>query len=180
MTVDLLISSKKGAQRSDSLSAGGLLVFACPGLKAMLALGAVLGATAAMAADMGPVIVIPGRLGAPVILNGVDVSGAIVEGDFGLASPHMVDPRVVYGPVAIPEPLGPGGYYPAFGRRPGYGRHEIEPPPDRRLPPPAQSYHRSWSSHSAPVPASLDPPVQTPMLIAPEIYPQRQRGGRGP
>jgi hypothetical protein len=86
---------------------------------------------------------------------------------------------VVYGPVAIPEPGGPRGYYPAFGRKPGYGRHEIEPPPDRPLPPPAPSYHRSWSSHSDPVPASPEQSFDGgPLLIAPQIYPQAQGGGR--
>ena len=112
----------------------------------------------------------------PVIINGVDVTGAVVEGDWGLYSPHMVGPTVV-----IPDPWRSyggdpywggyvqGGYYPAFGREPGYGRHEIEPPPDRRLPPPAQRYHRSWSSHSDPVPASFDPPVH--LNVSPEIYP---------
>ena len=148
------------------------------GIKAIVCGGALLGATAAIAADSGPVIVIPGRLGVPVILNGVDVTGAVVERDFGLYSPHMIQPTVVYGPVAIPDRSAPRAYYPALGRKPGYGRHEIEPPPDRPLPPPAPSYHRSWSSHSDPVPASLDPPA--PLWIAPEIYPQRQHGGRRP
>jgi hypothetical protein len=56
-----------------------------------------------------------------------------------------------------------GGYFPAFGHEPGYGRHEIEPPADRKLPPPAQSFHRSWSTHSDPLPADLEPPIQSPL-----------------
>jgi len=143
--------------------------------------GAIFGGMAALAADSGPVIVIPGRLGTPVIINGVDVSGAVVEGDFGLYSPHMVAPNIIAGPVAIPERIGPRGYYPAFGREPGYGRHEIEPPPDRRLPPPAPSYHRFWSSQSEPLPANLDPPaLSPPLIVAPEIYPRWQRRRWGP
>src|SRR5215471_2406285 len=35
-------------------------------------------------ADMGPVIVVPGRPGVPVMVNGRDVSGAVIEGDWGL------------------------------------------------------------------------------------------------
>jgi hypothetical protein len=137
----------------------------------VVALGAgILGSAAALAADSGPVIVIPGRLGAPVILNGIDVSGAVLEGDFGLYSPQMVAPKIIVGPFAIPERIGPRGYYPAFGHEPAYGRYEIEPPPNRRLPPPAPSFHRSWSSHSDPLPATLDPPAP-PMIVAPQIYP---------
>src|SRR5579862_1690703 len=138
---------------------------------------AVIGGSAALAADSGPVIVIPGRLGAPVIINGVDVTGAVIEGDFGLYMPQMVAPRIISGPVMIPERLGPRGYYPAFGRVPGYGRREIETVPERRAP--APSFHRTWSSQSDPVPATLDPP-QAPLLLAPEIYPQLPRKGRRP
>jgi hypothetical protein len=149
----------------------------------------VLGDAPALAADSGPVIVLPGRHGLPVLINGVDVTGAVLEGDWGLYSPHMV------GPTIIPAPWFPGrsrpgsyyqgryvegGYYPAFGREPGYGRHEIEPPPDRRLPPPAPSFHRSWSSQSDPVPASLDPPAQSPLIVAPQIYPDGSRGADQP
>jgi hypothetical protein len=143
--------------------------------------GALFGSATAHAADSGPVIVLPGRHGLPVIINGVDVTGAVLEGDWGLYSPHMVGPTVV-----IPDPWRSyrgtsyrggyvqGGYYPAFGHEPGYGRHEIEPPPDRRLPPPAPSFHRSWSSHSDPLPASSEPPVQ--LNVSPEIYPGGRRG----
>jgi hypothetical protein len=139
---------------------------------------AVIGTRAALAADSGPVIVIPGRLGAPVIINGLDVSGAVVEGDFGLYSPHMVAPRVISGPVAIPQQFGPRGYYyPAFGRVPGYGRYEIETPAEHR---PAPSFHRSWTSQSEPLPPTLDPPPQSPVLLAPQIYPQGRRRGRRP
>lgn len=146
----------------------------------LIALGtAVTAGHAAHAADSGPVIVIPGRLGTPVIINGLDVSGAVIEGDFGLYSPHMVAPRVIWGPVAIPVPFGPRGtYYPAFGHAPGYGRREIETSAERRPPP---SFHRSWSSQSDPLPATLDPPPSSPpLLVAPQIYPQWRRDSRRP
>jgi hypothetical protein len=139
---------------------------------------AVLGAASARAADSGPVIVIPGRLHAPVVINGVDASGAIVEGDFGLNKPDMVAPVVVWGPVGVPVPVWSRGYFPAFGRIPGYGRREIEPPGERGGPGP--SFYRFWSSGSDPLPATLEAPQPTPLLIAPQIYPHSQRGGRRP
>jgi hypothetical protein len=144
--------------------------------------GSILGAAPAPGADSGPVIVIPGRPGVPIIINGVDVTGAVIEGDFGLYSPHMVNPVVIPAPLFAPPLFFPGGYdprrygdgyFPALGRTPGYGRREIEPPADRRLPPPAQSFRRSWSSQSEPAPASVEPPP--PLLVAPQIYPG---GGR--
>jgi hypothetical protein len=148
-------------------------------------IGLVLGNAAASAADSGPVIVLPGRHGLPVIINGIDVTGAVLEGDWGLYSPHMVGPTVV--PRWLPAPRYRGtyyqggyvqdGYYPAFGHEPGYGRHEIEPPADRRLPPPAASFHRSWSSRSEPLPASMDPPVQ--LNVSPEITPNGRRSDDG-
>ena len=54
-------------------------------MRAVLAL-AVLAGTAgvAWAESNGPVIAIPGRPGVPVIINGVDASYAVVEGDWGL------------------------------------------------------------------------------------------------
>lgn len=168
-----------------------------PGFIVVSLAGAILGATPALCADSGPVIVVPGRHGLPVFINGVDVTGAVIEGDFGLYSPHMVNPVIIPAPVFVPPPvffpapvlapprLYPGdarrfdeGFFPALGSTPGYGRHEIEPPADRRLPPPAQSFRRSWSTQSEPVPASIDPP--TPLLVAPQIYPgaRRDKDGR--
>ncbi len=150
--------------------------------------GVVLGSGWAHAADSGPVLVLPGRHGLPVIINGIDVTGAVIEGDWGLYSPHMVGPTVIIPPPVwfrgpgypgnyYQDAYGPGGgYYPSFGHEPGYGRDEIVPPADRRLPPPALSFHRSWSSQSAPLPASLDPPAQSPpLLIAPQISPSGRR-----
>src|ERR1043166_181830 len=51
-------------------------------------------------ADSGPAIVVPGRPGVPVIVNGIDVSGAVVYGDWGLARP-------CHGEIVID---GPGAY----------------------------------------------------------------------
>ena len=51
---------------------------------------------AAVASDTGPTIVIPGRAGVPVIINGSDASFGVVEGDWGLGKGVHVQP-VVYG-----------------------------------------------------------------------------------
>jgi hypothetical protein len=125
-------------------------------------------------AQRGPVIVIPGRPDVPVLLNGVDISWSVVEGDFGLARPGLVTPTVIYRPPPVivpfyaPSAYGPG-YYPKDNKKPGYGRLEIVPPANRPLPPPAPSYRRSWSSSSAPTPP--DYPSYTPTYVAPVIAP---------
>ena len=94
-------------------------------------------------------IVIPSRPGVPVVINGRDASYAVVEGDWGLARPgigvtviggHPLLPNHVYAPR--------NSYLPSYGRAPLRGRNEVEPPPDRPLPEPAESFSRSWSTSS--------------------------------
>jgi hypothetical protein len=109
-------------------------------------------------------IVIPGRPGVPVIINGVDASYSVVEGDWGLAKRIHVQPTVYGGRYIDPVP-NVGHYYPSAGRMPGYGRLEIEPPANRALPQPAESYHQSWSAQSAPLPAQSNVPVDPPAII---------------
>jgi hypothetical protein len=119
--------------------------------------------------------VIPGRPGVPIIINGVDVSYAVIEGDFGLGKGWQT-PKTIYGarPVA-PEPQ-VGHYYPSLGLKPAYGRLEIEPPADRKLPNAAESYYRSWSAQSAPLPPQTDVPQNPPpIVVAPEINLQGDR-----
>jgi hypothetical protein len=108
-----------------------------------------------------PAIVIPGKAGVPVILYGIDVSYCVVEGDWGLARPGHVAATIVSCPPVTNTPVDSGRdyYYPAFGRQPGYGRREVIPPRNRRLPPPAPSYYREWGAQSDPLPASIDPPA---------------------
>jgi hypothetical protein len=100
----------------------------------------------------------------PVIINGVDASYAVVEGDWGLGKGTNVEPTVYGGRYIDPVP-NVGHYYPSAGRMPGYGRLEIEPPANRRLPQPAESYHQSWSAQSAPLPAQSNVPVNPPEII---------------
>jgi hypothetical protein len=118
-------------------------------------------------------IVIPGRPGVPIIINGVDASYAVVEGDWGLGKGTHVEPTVYGGRYVDPVPR-VGHYYPSAGRMPGYGRLEIEPPANRKLPQPAESYHESWSAQSAPLPAQSNVPVNPPEIIyAPQEYRRR-------
>jgi len=137
-------------------------------MRAGLALAILIGMTWAALADGAPVIVIPGRPGVPIIINGVDASYAVVEGDWGLGKGVHVQPTVYGGRYVDPAP-NVGHYYPSAGRQPGYGRLEIEPPTNRRLPQPAESYHQSWSAQSAPQPVQPEIPFYPPpIIVAPQ------------
>jgi hypothetical protein len=131
--------------------------------------------TSAAFAGGGFEIVIPGRPGVPIIINGVDASYAVVEGDWGLGKGTHVEPTVYGGRYIDPVPR-VGHYYPSAGRMPGYGRLEIEPPANRRLPQPAEGYHQSWSAQSAPLPAQSNVPVNPPEIIYAPDYDRRRPG----
>jgi hypothetical protein len=140
--------------------------------RALLAAGglaAVLLSIGPAAADNEPVIVVPGRPGVPVMMYGVDVSGAVIVGEWGLNRPGVVAPIVIMPPVVPIYQATPGGYFPATGHRPPYGRLEIVPP-HRRLPRPAQPFFREWSSQSEPTPAT-EPADMPPMVMAPQMAP---------
>src|ERR1700722_16463653 len=100
-------------------------------------------------AQMGPYMVIPGGPCVAIFENGVDVFWAVVEGEYGLNRPNIVNPTIIYRapPVVVPYPgraaIGPS-YFPHDGTRPGYGRLEVIPPPNRPLPRPAEGYVRGW------------------------------------
>ena len=133
-------------------------------MRAGLALAILIGTAPAALAGGGFDIVIPGRPGVPIIINGIDASYAVVEGEWGLGRGEQVQPTI-YGGRYVD--LGPkvGHYYPSAGRVPGYGRLEIEPPANRKLPPRAQHFHQSWSAQSAPLPPQLDVPYDPPAII---------------
>lgn len=111
--------------------------------------------------ERAPSYVIPSRPGVPIMINGVDASYAVVEGDWGLSRPGAV-PQTVILPCRLCEtsvyaPYGyRRGYFPATGGRPRLGRLEVETR-RRVLPPPAETYFRSWSA--APEPPADPPPV---------------------
>jgi hypothetical protein len=134
----------------------------------LLLIGTTLSALSPASANDGFSIVIPGRAGVPIIINGVDASWAVVESDWGLARNVHVHPTVYGGRVVG---LGPrvGHYYPSAGHVPGYGRLEVQPPADRPLPPRAESYHKSWSAQSTPQPAQSEVPYYPPpVIVAPD------------
>jgi hypothetical protein len=120
-------------------------------------------------AQREPEIVIPGKPGVPVYINGVDASWGIVEGEFGLDRPGLVAPTVIYRPLTAALSSNVPSYRPKSGQRPGYGRLEIVPPPDRPVPPPAPTFYRNWSSGSAPGPVTDYPPYPSPNV---EISPR--------
>lgn len=125
---------------------------------------------AAWSGDRAPVIVIPGRPGVPVMWFGQDISYGVIEGDWGLERPgHGEITIILPGPRVVRTPL-TGGYFPTTGEPPSYGRHEVEPPPDRALPPPAESYFRAWGAQSEPQPPVSPPAADSPpVLVSPEI-----------
>jgi hypothetical protein len=121
-------------------------------------------------ADNEPVIVVPGRPGVPVMMYGVDVSGAVIEGEWGLNRPGVVAPTVImpYWPPPYEGIYGPAKpYFPTTGHKPPYGRLEIKPPPNRRLPRPAQRYFREWWSEPDSGPATSPVPFAPPIVVAP-------------
>jgi hypothetical protein len=122
-------------------------------------------------------IVVPGRPGVPIIINNIDASYAVIEGTWGLGKNVQVQPTIYGGRyVAERQPTDVGHYYPTLGLRPGYGRLEVEPPANRKLPKPPESYHQSWGAQSAPLPPQMDVPVNPPpVILAPEINDQPRR-----
>ena len=140
-------------------------------MRLALAFATLIGLAPASFASDGFNVVIPGRPGIPVIINGVDASYGVVEGEFGLGKGVNNQPTV-YGGRYVDVVPNVGHYYPSLGQRPGYGRLEIEPPANRPLPQPAASYHESWSAHSALLPATSPPEVPAyppPVIMAPPM-----------
>jgi hypothetical protein len=133
--------------------------------------------TSAAWAGGGFDIVVPYRPGIPIIINGVDASYAVVEGETGLGRNEPMQPTIYGGRPIDPEP-NVGHYYPSMGHMPGYGRVEIEPPANRTLPKPAESYHQSWSAQSAPLPAQSNVPVEPPPVIYAPQFNGQQPGSR--
>src|ERR1700749_3242102 len=111
-------------------------------------------------AQMGPYIVIPGRPDVPIFENGVDVSWSVVEGEYGLNRPNIVNPTIIYRtpPVVVPYPgraaLGPP-YFPRDGMTPGYGRLEVGRARNAPSPPRGRSYSLPWRKERGPPPADL-------------------------
>ena len=133
---------------------------------------AILVGTAPAAFAQGFEIVVPNRPGVPIVVNGVEVNYSVLEGSFGLGKGVNNQPTIYGGRPVPPEPE-VGHYYPTLGLKPAYGRLEIEPPANRKLPQPAESYHQSWGAQSAPNPPTLPttqpevPFYPPPVILAP-------------
>lgn len=114
----------------------------------------------------GTWFVVPGKRGVPVIVNplGFDASYQVVERDFGLDRPDQVNPTIV-GPHILPPPYYPTHYFPHGGRVLGYGRLEILPPGSSRRTQTPQSFERSWTAESDPLPATIDNPNPYPLNV---------------
>ena len=132
-------------------------------MRTALAFAILIGTSLTASANDGVSFVIPGRAGVPIIINGIDASYTVIEGDWGLAKGVHVQPTIYGGRFIEAEPR-VGHYYPSAGHRPGYGRLEIEPPANRKLPPQAESFHQSWSAQSAP-PAQAEVPLYPPLVL---------------
>ncbi|MES2031168.1 MAG: hypothetical protein V4477_18475 [Pseudomonadota bacterium] len=139
-------------------------------MRILSALLFVIATTLPAAAADGFNIVVPGRPGVPIIINGVDASYRVIEGDWGLDRGIHIQPTVYGGRYIDPVP-NVGHYYPSLGHKPGYGRLEIEPPANRKLPQPAESFHENWSAKSAPMERQNEVPFNPPeVLIAPREF----------
>jgi hypothetical protein len=136
------------------------------------ALAILIAMTSQALAGEGFDLVIPGRPGVPVIINGIDASYAVVEGDFGLGKGVHNQPTISGGRYVDYVP-NVGHYYPSSGHLPGYGRLEIEPPANRKLPQPAESYFQSWSAQSGQQPAQQP---EVPLYPPPVIYAPQGNG----
>jgi hypothetical protein len=146
------------------------------GLWSLLAsLGAAFALAQPACAQTGPVIVIPGKPGLPVIMNGLIVDGAVVYGDWGLAKPNNAG-LIIVGPVGYAPPETSPGYFPATGHLPRVGRQEVEPPA-RSRPRANTNYYRNWSIESEfQKPVTEYPPFDPPQVIE---APRGDRNMRG-
>jgi hypothetical protein len=143
------------------------------GLRGVIGLTAcwlIAGTAVLQASETGPVIVIPSRPGVPIIVDGQDISGAVIEGDWGLARPGQISPRVIYrynqGALIGPAPA---AYFPKTGRAPKVGRKEVDVP---RAPEKPDTFFRSFGVQSDPTPVT--PPgtqQQMPIIVAPQVNP---------
>jgi hypothetical protein len=148
--------SEKSPRLSGQIMRAGLLPIAAVLCTAVAAVPA--------CAQTGPVIVVPGKPGVQVIMNGVVVDGAVVYGDWGLAKPNNAG-LIIEGPVAYAAPgdSWAPGYFPATGRQPRVGRQEAEPPRRRRA---NTNYYRDWSiSSDFRKPVTEYPPFDPPPVI---------------
>jgi hypothetical protein len=133
-------------------------------------------------ADSAPVIAIPGHLGVPVIINGIDATGAEVYGDWGLSRPGQGSLIIEGG---TPTPLGrpPIRYFPTSSPLEDPRGRESKVAPSARGAPPARpalstDFHQSWSAGANPAPM---PEAAPSVIMAPprSLHPDKAPGGTG-
>jgi hypothetical protein len=127
--------------------------FFAPRLAILTAALAMIAGVVPVCADTAPVFVVPSRPGVPIAINGRDAAWSVVEGDIGLARPGHLTPVIIGGGRPLPPRWSYYDripYHPRYGVPPARGRNEIEPPADRPMPEPAESFYRSWSTSSQP------------------------------
>ena len=73
-------------------------------MQALLALATSISMTLTASANDGFSVVIPGRPGVPIMINGVDASYAVIESDWGLARGFHMQPTVYGGRYIDREP----------------------------------------------------------------------------
>jgi hypothetical protein len=129
-------------------------------------------------ADHQPALALDNGRGGPAIVDGYDVNGAVIEGDWGLYRPGAGAVVIYSAPELLAPTPAPDGYFPYTGRRPHYGRHEVGQPTTWQPPRPAPSYHRSWSAESPESVVTTYPPGEPPAVI--EATPDRKRKHRHP
>ncbi|HZS64722.1 MAG TPA: hypothetical protein VFA53_09550 [Xanthobacteraceae bacterium] len=122
-------------------------------------------------ADHQPTIIVPMHPGAPIVIDGYDVGWGMAEGDWGLYRPGAVTPDFVT-PYPQPTilPRAPH-YFPSTGSKPHYGRREVDPPANRPLPKPAESFHRYWMAPADLPPATISEYpgfVMPPVIVTPK------------
>lgn len=123
-------------------------------------------------ADHQPQLAVPGNPTMPVVINGYVASWSVVEGDWGLHRAGQAMPVLFYPYDPTVDRWGRRTYFPFTGKRPRMGRLEVIPPENRRLPPPAESYFRYWSTDGTSVPAQTEPSVVMPppaVIVAPRV-----------
>ena len=104
-------------------------------------------------ADSAPVIAIPGHLGVPVIINGIDATGAEVFGDWGLSRPGQGS-LIIEGGTPMPLQRPPLRYFPTSSSvsDPDARQPKATPSPSRAPPPPAPGHQRTFISPGRLVP----------------------------
>jgi len=122
-------------------------------------------------ADSAPVIAVPGHLGVPVIINGIDATGAEVFGDWGLSRPGHGS-LIIEGGTPTPLRRPPLRYFPTSSSvsDPDARPPKATPSPSRATSPPARpgastDFHQSWSVGPAPMGDAAPPPIVVPPAI---------------